>query len=356
MRLYEGQRRQYEGFADALRVLLAQLADDAKVAVDSVTGRAKDSASLTKKLKNPKYVRLNDITDLCGLRIVTRHAEDVHVLVGLLKEEFEVLEHVVHGAASPESFGYSSEHLILRVDYRRGQLREWKAYKGLAAEVQVRSILQHAWASISHGLDYKSEGEAPVDLRRQLFRIAALLETSDELFDSFRRDMLQTRGNYETLVSRNEWEVLPLNLDSFRAAEDKFPWSRIIEKAMEAGFRVDHHNQKLNKYWLSYVGADHGLDGAASLVRVAQAIGMETLGELRSAAESLLADSGALQKVAHKAAESSNSPYPIPYDVLTFYLLVSSKSEQAFTALRQGVSFIDDLTNAAHEVAFNTDG
>jgi trimethylamine:corrinoid methyltransferase-like protein len=50
------------------------------------------------------------------------------------------------------------------------------------AEVHVRTVLQHAWAAISHSLQYKKEDDVPAALRRRLNRLAALLELADQEF------------------------------------------------------------------------------------------------------------------------------------------------------------------------------
>ena len=53
-------------------------------------------------------------------------------------------------------------------------------------EVQVRSILQHAWAALQHDLMYKGE-RAPTDqVRRRLIALAGLLELADQEFMSVR--------------------------------------------------------------------------------------------------------------------------------------------------------------------------
>jgi hypothetical protein len=51
-------------------------------------------------------------------------------------------------------------------------------------EVQVRSILEHAWAEIDHEVRYKSGVDYPEDVRRRFAAIAGALEILDhEFFD-----------------------------------------------------------------------------------------------------------------------------------------------------------------------------
>ena len=51
------------------------------------------------------------------------------------------------------------------------------------AEIQVCTLLQHAWAAISHDRLYKSSFHAPKKLERQLHRVSALLEEADDEFE-----------------------------------------------------------------------------------------------------------------------------------------------------------------------------
>jgi hypothetical protein len=61
--------------------------------------------------------------------------------------------------------------------------------------VQVRTVLQHAWASISHALQYKQEDDIPRALRRRLARISALLEVADEEFAELNREHNQLQAS-----------------------------------------------------------------------------------------------------------------------------------------------------------------
>lgn len=84
-REYEAVRPRYVGFADALRVLLTQLCRDEGIAVESVSARAKDTASVIDKFKRkPEYTSLADVQDKCGLRVVTRYQADIDAVARLI--------------------------------------------------------------------------------------------------------------------------------------------------------------------------------------------------------------------------------------------------------------------------------
>ena len=74
-----------------------------------------------------------------------------------------------------ERFGYQSVHYLVALKEDRTSLSEYLQYKGLIAEIQVRTILQHAWAEIEHDIQYKSSETIPQPIRRRFMQLAGLL-------------------------------------------------------------------------------------------------------------------------------------------------------------------------------------
>jgi ppGpp synthetase/RelA/SpoT-type nucleotidyltranferase len=187
--------------------------------------RAKDPGSLENKLHRKQYSSLKEIPDLAGVRIIVRYLSDVQRTVELLGSEFTIPESFPHRYSSPDAFGYVSHHVVVKLSAERRGLREWNRYGDLACEVQIRTILQHAWASISHSLDYKSEEEVPTAVRRDLFRVAALLESGDEMFERYHLAVQNLRVSY---AHSEDWRKLPVDAESLRTHWDRFPISRLI--------------------------------------------------------------------------------------------------------------------------------
>lgn len=145
--------------------------------------RIKDRDSLANKLlrKNNKYSSLKDITDIVGLRIVTYFEDDIDKIAEIFKTEFEIdsTNSIDKRELEADRFGYRSLHYVASLNKTRLQLTEYKKFKGLKFEVQIRSILQHSWAEIEHDLGYKGEHEIPLSAKRTFYRVAALLEQAD---------------------------------------------------------------------------------------------------------------------------------------------------------------------------------
>jgi putative GTP pyrophosphokinase len=82
---------------------------------------------------------------------------------------------------SPDRFGYLSVHYVASLSPSRLALPEYKQYGSIKAEIQVRSILQHAWAEIERGLGYRNQ-TMPGRVRRRFSMVAGLLEMADKEF------------------------------------------------------------------------------------------------------------------------------------------------------------------------------
>lgn len=170
---------------DLIRSLLKPL----KVSLLDVNSRVKTLESATKKIDGSggKYETFGDLHDMLGVRVITYLQSDVEAVVAALRADFDVDDSRSSSKASmldPTQFGYLSEHLVVRVHESRAGLVEWVPYANQYFEIQIRSVLQHAWAEIEHDLGYKSATGIPTHLKRRFARLAGLLETADVEFDA----------------------------------------------------------------------------------------------------------------------------------------------------------------------------
>lgn len=134
---------------------------------------------------------LETLNDMLGLRVITYFQDEVDEVARLIAEEFLIDEaNTVDKKAALEAdrFGYVSVHYIAWLSQSRVALTEYRPYAGLKFEVQIRSILQHAWAEIEHDLGYKAEA-VPRAVRRRFSRLAGLLELADDEFVGIRDEV-----------------------------------------------------------------------------------------------------------------------------------------------------------------------
>lgn len=218
---YDRKRGAYEDFAHTVGALVKQIVAASGVVVHSVTWRCKARESLAEKVQRTgkSYQSLSDITDLAALRITTYFSDDVDKVAAIIATEFAIdIENSVdkRAALDPDRFGYQSLHYVAALSSTRSGLLENARFKGMQIEVQVRSILQHAWAEIEHDIGYKSAAGVPRDLRRRFARVAGLLELADAEFVSIREQLAVYAKSVVAEIHKDPGNV-ELDLVSLRA-------------------------------------------------------------------------------------------------------------------------------------------
>lgn len=192
--------------------LIKELLLDEEVQVHSITHRVKGQESTLQKVNSrpKKYTNMSEITDLLGIRVITYFPNDVDKVAAIVREEFTIdNENSVDKRKSldPDQFGYLSLHFVASMSKERTKLIEYQRFAKFKFEIQVRSILQHAWAEIEHDLGYKAKNGLPTTMRRSFSQLAGLLEIADKEFEQLRVDL----KNYETDVN-NTITSAPQNL------------------------------------------------------------------------------------------------------------------------------------------------
>jgi ppGpp synthetase/RelA/SpoT-type nucleotidyltranferase len=154
---YDQKRPLYKDLSAAVRsVLEVCLKNDRyKYKADN---REKDTDSLRKKLQkktkaDSSYAAksLGDITDLAGCRILFYVESDIERFARTIHNEFEVLEH----SDRYTDDGYNALHFIVRLKKERAALIEYAQFDGMVCEIQLTTILFHAWSEMEHDIVYK---------------------------------------------------------------------------------------------------------------------------------------------------------------------------------------------------------
>ena len=167
-----------------LQAYIAESVRSVPVPLHITTARAKAPASLRRKCrrksyKNPKL----QVTDLMGVRVITYLNQDVEAVAERLRNVLDVSEKKSRDARAElatNEFGYRSVHIV-------GRLRSpaAAAHRKIGRrwfEIQVRSILDHAWSEIEHEMIYKSGIVYPDRVRRRFNALAGSLEVLEDAF------------------------------------------------------------------------------------------------------------------------------------------------------------------------------
>lgn len=223
---YEQNRHLYEKLINEVKYVLNERLRTANIRVDQILGRAKTVESFKEKAERKAYTNpLQDTTDLAGVRVVCYYESDMSMLGDIIQEEFDV-----QGSKDKtedlgvDKMGYNGSTYLIVL----GPLYSGARYDNitqLKCEIQLRTVLQDAWALISHHLVYKNESSVPGRIKRDLNNVASLLEIAQGVFDSIR----EKRDYYLSEIHNKESDKsafleLPIDYDTLKAyTEWKFP-------------------------------------------------------------------------------------------------------------------------------------
>lgn len=235
MRRFLDNQPSCESLCNELIYILRKRLKESLIEVASVSGRAKTIKSFAEKMvrpgkdyKNP----LDDITDLSGVRIVYLYTSDFPQIESIIQEEFEVIEKIDKvQEQDTDRFGYGAIHFIVQLGVKSSGAR-YDELKGKKCEIQVRTVMQDAWAIIEHHLRYKKESNIDRGLERLFAVAAAQMEGNDFLFNEIYRQRSTIMNSFREKAKFNEEAFLDqeINIDTFMAyLEWKLPSATPLE-------------------------------------------------------------------------------------------------------------------------------
>lgn len=180
-----------------------------------VNARAKSIASFAEKIlrKRKLYTDPRDahppdplvrMTDLCGGRVITQTAEQVERVCRFIEAAFTIdwdNSEDVSQRLKPTEFGYRSVHYIVIPNADKLKAAGITTLvppeiAGLKAEIQIRTLLEHASADIGHDMLYKAGMIVPNEIKRHYAALAAVLEGADREFGRLVHSLHDFKSNY----------------------------------------------------------------------------------------------------------------------------------------------------------------
>ena len=221
---YEDNLPRFREVEAQVRDTLRRTLQDAGLAVAAIESRVKgyDSLAVKLELKGHKYKSLANLTDILGLRVITFYIDDVDKVASAVERLFTIdWENSVDKRKIHEidSFGYLSLHYICFIPdfpYR--------------FEIQMRTLLQHAWANMDHDTGYKSGVEIPRRYLRNMSRLAGMLELVDDEFSKIRIELTDYRRRVQALVRSGNLDEVPIDGDTFRSYMDLDPFAQLNKR------------------------------------------------------------------------------------------------------------------------------
>jgi ppGpp synthetase/RelA/SpoT-type nucleotidyltranferase len=162
--------------------------------------RLKDDASLLDKAFYRKGKGYTDpyeqIEDKVGCRFVVLLVEDIKVITDIVEtapewEAYQCRNFGEERDASPLLFTYQSVHYIVK-PREKLSLNGIKISKNIPCEIQIRTLLQHAYAELTHNAVYKTKTSVKPIVHRTVAKSMALIETTDDFFSAVHRELNST--------------------------------------------------------------------------------------------------------------------------------------------------------------------
>lgn len=277
----------YESFETILKNYIQGLLDKAiqegKLDKESVEikSRTKEIESFKGKIsrddKKLKYKDpLSEITDLVGIKIMLTSLKDENIVYELLKLEMkdnidkENSVDKTEDIKKERKFGYLGRHLVVFYDENMFELGKHlinkeihpSHFKGLRAEIQVKTLLQHVWAEVEHKARYKAGEELSNDKKRYFDRLAALIEVADDLFKDLVEESERVNKISRQIIAKEQESVMEHTDSKGEALQENIPKIEINSEAIALYLANEAIKQKfknLQKDGVLYVLSDEEL-------------------------------------------------------------------------------------------------
>lgn len=187
----------------------------------SVSYRTKTKEGILEKIGRKKYKNpTEELTDISGVRIILYLESDIAKVSDVIKSTFNIdVKNSMdnEGRLSSDKVGYRSVHYVCDIGEKRNSLKEYEYISGLNCEIQVRTMLQHAWAELTHDRNYKLGANLPLQIQRKINLYSGMLEIADEGFS----EIVNSIEEYKESIKNNSLtelfsqEINSINLFKF---------------------------------------------------------------------------------------------------------------------------------------------
>ncbi len=216
----------YNRLGENIKEVFKSRLDKEGISYVYVDSRVKKLNQFIKKLERKKYKDpFRQTEDLCGVRVICFFQNDVERIGEIIKKDFKVINSVdKQKENNSTAFGYRSKHYVVKINKDWCKIPNYEGLEDLKVEIQVRTILMHAWAEIEHKLAYKKETHIPPQFRRKFSLLSAKLEEADEQFEALANLIYDNKFEIIKDIQKNKSfdKKFSLNLDSLQAFLDYY--------------------------------------------------------------------------------------------------------------------------------------
>ncbi|MFP7754143.1 GTP pyrophosphokinase family protein [Thermodesulfobacteriota bacterium B35] len=154
-----------------------------------------------KRYDNP----YEQITDKVGIRFVVLLLKDIRIIQNIVEESCKWTfskdrDFEEERRKNPLSFDYQSVHYIIKS--KRMRLDGFEIPENVCCELQIRTLLQHAYSELTHDTIYKPATKASPDVIRAVSKSMALIETTDSIFDDVDNTLCKVSEEYLSFFNK----------------------------------------------------------------------------------------------------------------------------------------------------------
>lgn len=198
----------FELLGKHIAFIIETLLQQNKIEYLSVSYRTKKKEGIVEKIARKNYRKpMEELTDISGVRIILYLESDISKVSEIIKSTFNIDEKNSmsnENRLSSDKIGYRSVHYVCDIGENRIGLKEYEYISGLNCEIQVRTMLQHAWAELTHDRNYKIGTNLPLQIQRKINLFSGMLEIADEGFS----EIVNSIEEYKELIKDNGLEQL----------------------------------------------------------------------------------------------------------------------------------------------------
>ena len=148
--------------------------------IHHMESRVKSLGSIVKKLHSMGYpisisCAKKTLHDIAGVRVVCRYVDDIFRIADLLLAQDDIsLILQKDYIKNPKPNGYRSLHIVVDVPV---YMSKGKLF--IPVEIQIRTVAMDFWATLEHGIRYKSTDEVPQSIVDELRGCADVITETD---------------------------------------------------------------------------------------------------------------------------------------------------------------------------------
>lgn len=157
--------------------------------IHHIESRVKSVQSIIAKLKRKGIETISEnlemLTDIAGIRVICNYIDDVYTIAGLLtkQDDIELIREKDY-IQNPKASGYRSLHIVVLVPVFLAE-----SVEKMPVEIQLRTIVMDAWASLEHELRYKRNDALSENDIKALKECAASMEDIDKRMQDIHKNI-----------------------------------------------------------------------------------------------------------------------------------------------------------------------